>query len=301
MVQLLVLSSSVRTLRHMTTEQLIYGGLALILIVLSVNSARCLILPDKITIPGILAGLILSWQFPSLHGESTGSASLIVSGTGVIVGAAGVYLLRWVGKILFGKQRVDLLANTKVALSQTSLVLPEYEIAYEEIFYRLSDQIEMDAASVELIPVEQGKDIQARTFEDVSVRLSPKRLVIGDASYDPAKVKRVEIVTDQITLPREAVGFGLVKLSGLIGAFLGWPGTVFAIVCGGIALIICLAFWSAMKLTENPISDFATPVCVAAVVWIVAEPRWLLAGSCAIAVGATVSLILNRVMVSPNK
>ena len=159
----------------------------------------------------------------------------------------------------------------------------------------------MYAAAVELIPVEPGEDIQARTFGDVSVRLSPKRLVIGDASYDPGKVKRVEIVTDQITLPREAVGFGLVKLSGLIGAFLGWPGTVFAIVCGAIALTICLAFWSAMKRTEHPVSDFATPVCVAAVVWIVAGPRWLFAGSCAIAAGATVALILNRVVVSPNR
>ena len=125
MVQLLILSSSVRTLRHMTTERLIYGGFALVLIVLSVNNARCLILPDKIIIPGIFAGLVLSWQFPLLHGESTGSASLIASGAGVIAGAAGMYLLRWVGKVLFGKQRVDLLVNTKVALSQTSLVLPE--------------------------------------------------------------------------------------------------------------------------------------------------------------------------------
>ena len=81
--------------------------------------------------------------------------------------------------------------------------------------------------------VESGEDIQARKFESVSVRLSPKRLLIGDASYDPGQVKRVEIVTDHITLPREAVGLGLVKLSGLIGAFLGRPGTAFAIVSGG--------------------------------------------------------------------
>jgi prepilin signal peptidase PulO-like enzyme (type II secretory pathway) len=96
----------------MTTVQIIYAGFAIILIVLSVNNARSLILPNTITIPGMLAGLVLSWWFPSLHCESTGSASLIASGAGVIVGAGATYLLRWVGKVLFGRQRFDLPANS---------------------------------------------------------------------------------------------------------------------------------------------------------------------------------------------
>src|SRR5213596_2748883 len=151
----------------MTTEQLIYAGFTLLLIGLSANNARRLILPNVITIPGMLAGLALSWWFPSLHGESTGSASLIASGVGVVVGAGAMYLLRCVGKVLFGKQRFDLPANSTVLLSQTSLTLPEQDIPYEEIFYRLSDQIEIEAASVELMLVEPGEDIQARRFEGV--------------------------------------------------------------------------------------------------------------------------------------
>ena len=285
----------------MTTEQLIYAGFTLLLIGLSANNARRLILPNIITIPGMLTGLVLSWWFPSLHGESTGSGSLIASGVGVIVGAGAMYLLRWAGKVLFGKIRFDLPSNTTVVLSQTSLTLPERDIPYEEIFYRLSDQIEIEAAAVELMLVEPGEDIQARRFEGVSVRLSPKRLLIGNTSYDPGQVKRVEIVTDQITLPLEAVGLGLVKLSGLIGAFLGWTGTVFAIVSGGIAIVLCFAILSAMKFTENPVADYATPMCVAAIVWIVAGPRWLFAGSCAIGAGAVVSLMLNRIMASAKR
>src|ERR1051326_795200 len=73
-------------------------------------------------------------------------------------------------------------------------------------------------------------------------------------------VNCVEIVTEHITLPREAGGLGLMKLSGLIGTFLGSPGTVsLAIVSGGIALIVCFAILYAMKDTGSPISDFATP------------------------------------------
>jgi hypothetical protein len=137
--------------------------------------------------------------------------------------------------------RLDLPANTNVDFSQTPLTLPDHEIPYEEIFYRASDQVEIEAAAVELMLVEPAEDVHARRFEVVSIRLSPKRLLIGNASCDPGQVKRVEIVTDHITVPREAVGLGLVKLSGLIGAFLGRPGTVFAIVSGGIALLCGLA------------------------------------------------------------
>ena len=42
-----------------------------------------------------------------------------------------MHLLRWAGKVLFGKQRFDLPANTTVVLSQTSLTLPEQDIPYE--------------------------------------------------------------------------------------------------------------------------------------------------------------------------
>jgi len=119
---------SAKILHYMTTEQLIYAGFTLVLIGLSAHNARRLILPNIITIPGMLAGLVLSWRFPSLHGESTGSASLIASGVGVVVGAGAMYLLRCAGKVLFGRQRFDLPANSTVLLSQTSLTLSERDI-----------------------------------------------------------------------------------------------------------------------------------------------------------------------------
>ena len=69
-------------------------------------------------------------------------------------------------------------------------------------------------------------------------------------------------------------------------------------VSGGIAIVFCFAILSAMKFTENLIADYATPMCVAAMVWIVAGPRWLFAGSCAIVAAAVVSLMLDRIMAS---
>src|SRR6266498_4114150 len=83
----------------MTTEQLIYAGFMLLLIGLSANNARRLILPIIITIPGMLAGLVLSWWFPSIHSPSTGSASLIASGAGVIVGAGAMHQRRGKGRV----------------------------------------------------------------------------------------------------------------------------------------------------------------------------------------------------------
>ena len=46
---------------------------------------------------------------------------------------------------MFGRQRLKWLATSKIIFTETSLHLPDKEIPYDEIFYRKSDTIILQA------------------------------------------------------------------------------------------------------------------------------------------------------------
>ncbi len=208
------------------------------------------IIPDEITLGGIGAGLLCSILVPALHGQSSVLQSVIQSALGGVVGWGITYGVLRLGKLLFGKRVIKLDRDTRVIFSETSVKIAEEETLYEEIFSRDSDRIELFAKTAES---------NGRHWENVPVRLSPKRLQIGEDSFDPEKVSELVVVTDEIVIPREAMGFGDVKFMGAIGVFLGWQGAIFAlmgssVIGAGLGLLLILLRrrdWSA-KLPYGP-------------------------------------------------
>lgn len=217
------------------------------------------IIPDEITIGGMVAGVLLSLLVPALHRTTLPAEAMLQSVLGLAVGAGIVYGVVRVGKMLFGRQNIDLPPGTRVVFTETGVVLPDQEIPFEELFYRKSDVIELDAKSVELID---------RCYCAVKVRLLPEKLFIGGEEVNPETVAQMEVVTDKITLPREAMGFGDVKFMGAIGAFLGWQAALFSLMASSIIgaavglLLILLRRqeWSS-KLPYGPY------IALAAVIW----------------------------------
>lgn len=63
-----------------------------------------LIIPDRITIGGIITGLALSAVLPSLHNETTVLRSLLSSSIGALVGWMILWLIAIVGKMIFKKE-----------------------------------------------------------------------------------------------------------------------------------------------------------------------------------------------------
>lgn len=257
---------------------LIYCALLAGLVAATFIDFEHMIIPDEITIGGMVAGFFCSFFVPQMHGESTATAGMLKSVLGMIAGGGFFYLIVRLGKLAFGRQRIALAdpaksGDARIVFSESALHLPEHDIPYEDIFYRRSDTVVLHAKSVELID---------RCYKDVSVRLAllAKTLRIGDEEINPEEIVHMEIVADQITLPREAMGFGDVKFMGAIGAFLGWPAVFFSLFVssfvGAFVGLTLIALGMKDRQSRIPYGPY---LALAAAIWIFLPPslkeRWL--------------------------
>jgi leader peptidase (prepilin peptidase)/N-methyltransferase len=244
------------------------------LIVGSFTDFEHLIVPDQISFGGMVAGLFCSLLVPSLHFSvpqfarmTSAWAGLRDSFIGMGVGAGLIYGILRLGKMFLGRQKVDLPPATRVIFTETGLKLPEEEIAYEELFYRKTDAIELTAHQVELID---------RCYAKTPMRLTMDCLTIGDDKFEPEKTLCLEVVTDRIVLPREAMGPADVTVMAAIGAFLGWPAVLFSLalssllgsVVGGTLIVFKRQDWS------NRI-PYVPYIAAGAVIWVFGGYQWV--------------------------
>jgi leader peptidase (prepilin peptidase)/N-methyltransferase len=218
------------------------------------------IIPDEITLGGIVVGFAASFFVPALQGANTLAEGMVKSLLGAAVGAGVIYGILRLGKLLFGRQKLPLPPDTKIIFSETAVCLPDREIPYEEIFYRKSDVIVLSARTVELVD---------RCYQDVIVRLSPSALRIGDETINPDDVDCLEVVSAEITLPREAMGLGDVKFMGAIGAFIGWQGAIFSLMVSsmiGAAVGIILILMRRREWSSR--MPYGPYIAAAAVIWL---------------------------------
>ena len=244
------------------------------LIVGSFIDLEHMIIPDAITYGGMAAGVICSFFVPQMHLAfpgftrlSSNGAGLADSFLGLAVGAGLIYGISRAGKFFFGRQKVDLPPATRIVFTETAVQLPGEEIAYEELFYRTNDAIELQALRVELID---------RCYAGIPVRLTAGCLKIGADTFEPEKVLCLEVVADRVVLPREVMGPADVTFMAAIGSFLGWPAVFFCLaisaflgsIVGGTAIVLKKRDWSS-RIPYGPY------IAVAAAVWIFGGYQWV--------------------------
>ena len=92
--------------------------------------------------------------------------------------------------------------------------------------------------------------------------------------FNPEEVPHLEAVTEEIVLPREAMGLGDAKFMGAIGAFLGWKAVFFSIVLS--SMVGSVFGVSLIALRKR---DWSSPVyygpflALGAAVWVFAGER----------------------------
>jgi len=225
------------------------------------------IIPDEITIGGMVVGFLVSLAVPGLHGTDSRVAALWQSALGMAIGGGTVYGVLRIGKLLFGRFKVELPPGTRVIFTETALQLPDRAIPYEEVFYRKSDTIVLEAKALELID---------RCYAGAQVRLSPEKLQISEDAFDPETVPHMEAVTDQLVLPREAMGFGDVKFMAAIGAFLGWKATIFSLLGSSmIGAFVGLLLIALRKHEWSSRIPYGPYIALAAIVWVFGGHRLL--------------------------
>jgi leader peptidase (prepilin peptidase) / N-methyltransferase len=223
------------------------------------------IIPDELTVGGTVVGFVCSFLLPSLHSETLVSGSLRQCVLGIVVGAGSIYFILRMGKLLFGRQKVRLPAETRVIFTENALHLPDEEIPYGDLFYRPSDAITLQARTVELVD---------RCYKDVRVRLTPVSLRIGEEKLNPEEQPHMEAVTTDIVLPREVMGLGDVKFMAAIGAFLGWKAVIFSLMLssmiGSVVGVTLIALHRREWSSRLPYGPY---IALAAAIWVFGGKR----------------------------
>jgi leader peptidase (prepilin peptidase) / N-methyltransferase len=241
---------------------LVYSLFLAGLIVATFIDYEHLIIPDEITIGGMVAGFVCSFLMPSLQGQTSFTGAMKFSLLGMGLGAGLIYGIVRAGKLVFGRQKVALPGDGRIIFSETAVHLPNETIPYEEVFYRKSDVISLRARTVELAD---------RCYKDVRVRLSPTLLTIGEEKLNPEEVPYLEAASNEVVLPREAMGLGDAKFMGAIGAFLGWKAVLFSLMVSSlIGAVFGIALITLRKRGWSSQVYYGPFIAVAAALWIFA-------------------------------
>lgn len=232
------------------------------------------IIPDEITIGGMFAGVICSFMVPILHLSvpefhrvTSPAKAVVLSILGIAIGGGLVYGILRLGKLMFGRRKVELPTGTKILFTESGIHLPDEQVPYEDVFYRESDTIHLKASRLELVD---------RCYVNATVQLKPSELLVGEDRFVPDDVHVMEAVATDITLPREAMGFGDVKFMAAIGAFLGWQAAIFSLAVSSIiGSAVGLVLIAMRKREWSNRLPYGPYIAAAAIIWIFGGYEWV--------------------------
>ncbi len=216
------------------------------------------IIPDRVTIGGVIAGVAFSVAVPALMGTD----SRLAAGVRSFLAAALGYVILWIvleaGKIAFGRKRIRFEAPTPFTWAKrdddADFVVGTEESLWSDYFAREKDRL--------LLICEEVR-IDHQTYGNVTLDFRYDRVTAEGHVTMLDDVTHISGVARELVIPREAMGRGDLKFLAAIGAFLGWRAVLFSLFAGSllgsivglITLVVGKPVWSA-KLPFGPYLAF---------------------------------------------
>ncbi|MBX9742915.1 MAG: prepilin peptidase [Chthoniobacterales bacterium] len=271
-----------------------------LLIVATFIDLEWMIIPDLITIGGAASGMISSFLFPSLMGTTSRTTAFLFSLASAVLG----YLLLWgvleLGKMAFGRRKASWNQPCSLQFLKKEdrflLLLEGEELFLEDLLLRPSDKIVFKAEKLQIAEKQFTSVVCEITKCGVTLfqkhkKGSKKGSVPGsrDTGTDPKTNGLAPNMTicrtdpfvplqaeiTELTLPREAMGFGDVKFLACIGAFLGFKGALFSLFAG--SLVGAIAGGLLLLITAGRSGrciPFGPYLALGALIWFFFEP-WI--------------------------
>ena len=210
---------------------LLWAMLALAVAVAFID-AEHLIIPLGLTWTGTGIGLLacVVWpQLPVMAGEpGPWWRGLLQGGLGWVAGFVGLGIVVELGKLAFGKRELKFAEPVAWCLREPEgdedpmcFVIADQATAWWDIFYRKTDRLLVEATDIRVDGASVGSGTLTIREEEICL---PDGKVLK-----LAKLKSLDGTATRTVIPREAMGMGDPHLLGMIGAFFGWSGVIFAL------------------------------------------------------------------------
>ncbi|PWU06802.1 MAG: hypothetical protein C5B47_07035 [Verrucomicrobia bacterium] len=241
--------------------------LGALLITATFLDLETLTIPNPLTIGGVLAGLALSVISPAALGEQSANSAVLKATTGAIMG----YLLLWgvleAGKLCFGHAQYRWKVPQKFCFLQdgenTIFECAGERWKGEEMFVRKSDEL--------IIETDFWQTPMGAWRGDGTIRLKGNCLCTLQGKLALRGGQQICGEAVAIRVPREALGWGDVKLLAAIGAFIGASGVLFTVFCASL-LGAFVGLWLLLfrEWNNRPI-PFGPFLAAGAFTWILAD------------------------------
>lgn len=173
---------------------------------------------------------------PEEQEKGWGWSGLKAAGLGWLTGFGGLALVVLLGKLVFGRFKLEFSEATLWRLQeghegnpQLHFLVGDRAFSWDDLFYRASDRLVVEGHGVHLDGKRQsGKELV----------ITRDQVQIGQETWEIESLSSLGGKATRVVVPREAMGMGDPHLLGMIGAFLGWPAVLFVVLSSSIFAIV---------------------------------------------------------------